>query len=79
MKNFFASVRTDAKRLNIEWQKESGDFWAYNNKGEPHVFWTGYFSTYPHFKEQVASFSDFVEGDLQLNALISGSDLQLEV
>ena len=63
MENFFASVRRDADRLGVKWHVEQGDFWAYN-KGTPHVFWTGYFSTYPRFKKQVALFGDYVEGIL---------------
>ena len=50
MGRYYESVFEEAKRSEVVWQREEGDFWAYNYLSKPGAYWTGYFSSGPEIK-----------------------------
>lgn len=76
MEDYFNSVRKDAKSSGVSWPTYSEDFWRYNIDGPrgQYSYWSGYFSTYPDFKKEVARFSDFAEAAAQITALSKACD-----
>ena len=61
MEQYVMSVKQDAQQRDIEFSRETGDFWAYNWLSVPNAYWTGYFSTQPDFKRIATAFSDFAQ------------------
>ena len=71
IREYLQSVKRDAKRDQVTWNRKTGDFWAYNYQNNDYSYWTGYFSTYPDFKYKATSFSDFAQSSQLITSLSS--------
>ena len=66
---YFASVREDSRKDNIQWDGYNRDFWEYDMNSNQNAYWTGYFSTYPDIKKAIRRYSDYTEAWTQIKAL----------
>ena len=55
------SVKSDAKKRNITFERVEHDFWAYNYRSIEGAYWTGYYTTHPDFKHEATVFSDYAQ------------------
>ena len=78
MSDYFKSVKSYAEANDIEWDIYDSDLWEYNNESKPNAFWTGYFSTYPDIKRNISTLSQYTESSLQLMALNSFKEQQVD-
>lgn len=74
MRNYFDEVFEDGKAANVEWPRETGDFWQYNYMSVKGAYWTGYFTTYPDFKKEATQFGDFAQSMTMIEALNTPGD-----